>query len=181
MLDITLESLLPAHADELYPHILNNQAKLAQWLPWMGDIKTLEDVTQYIVSVNEAAARNEILDYLIRYQGQICGSVNLGNLDYYNGTASIGYWLTSSATGKGIATAAVMQILNIGFVDKNLHKLEIHCAERNIRSRRIPERLGFVHEANLRQCQWINNKRVNHAVYSQLATEYFAKKQVATG
>ncbi len=177
MLDISLETLLPAHAEELYPHILDNQAELAQWLPWMGDIKTIEDVTQYIVSINESAARNEILDYLIRHDGQICGSVNLGNLNYYDGTASIGYWLSASAKGKGIATAAVVKILDIGFTEKNLHKLEIRCAERNIRSRRIPERLGFVHEANLRQCQWIKDKYVNHAVYSMLATEYFAKKQ----
>ena len=51
---------------------------------------------------------------------------------------------------------------------------------KNIKSRAIPERLGFKYEATLRQCEWLYDHYVDHAVYSMLASEYTDRKLVTS-
>lgn len=82
--------------------------------------------------------------------------------------------MAQNYTGNGIITEAVKELLKIGFGEFNLNKIEIRCAEGNVKSRAIPERLGFTYEATLRQCEWLYSKYVNHAIYSILASEHNA-------
>jgi len=72
-------------------------------------------------------------------------------------------------------TEAVKELLNIGFGELRLNKIEIRCAEKNSKSRAIPERLGFTYEATLRQRELLYTKYVDHVVYSMLASEYNAQ------
>ncbi len=72
-------------------------------------------------------------------------------------------------------TSVVKTLLDIGFQQYALNKLEIHCAENNARSRAIAERLGFTYEATLRECEWLYSSYVNHAIYSMLASEYSSR------
>lgn len=67
-------------------------------------------------------------------------------------------------------------LLEYGFVDNCLNKIEIRCAEENHKSRAVPERLGFTYEATLRQCEWLYDRYVDHAVYTMLASEYEARQ-----
>ncbi len=66
------------------------------------------------------------------------------------------------------------ELLKIGFEEYSLHKIEIQRAEGNEKSRAIAERLGFVHEATLRDCEWLYTKYVSHAIYSMLSSEFNA-------
>lgn len=86
----------------------------------------------------------------------------------------MGYWLCASYTGSGVMTNVVQQLLEFGFVEHSLNKIEIRCADNNHKSRAIPERLGFSYEAHLRQCEWLYDQYVDHTVYTMLASEYKA-------
>ena len=52
------------------------------------------------------------------------------------------YWLAESHNGKGIMTMAVRTLVDIGFVEYHLQRIEIRCATGNLRSRKIADRLG---------------------------------------
>jgi len=71
-------------------------------------------------------------------------------------------------------TKVAQKLLEYGFVEHSLNKIEIRCADNNHKSRTIPERLGFSYEATLRQCEWLYDPYVDHAVYTMLASEYKA-------
>jgi len=73
-------------------------------------------------------------------------------------------------------TKVVQKLLEYGFVEASLNKIEIRCADKNYKSRAIPERLGFSYEATLRQCEWLYDQYVDHAIYSMLASEYQVSK-----
>jgi ribosomal-protein-serine acetyltransferase len=73
-------------------------------------------------------------------------------------------------------TKVVQKLLEYGFVEASLNKIEIRCADKNYKSRAIPERLGFSYEATLRQCEWLYDQHVDHAIYSMLASEYQVSK-----
>ena len=56
-----------------------------------------------------------------------------------------------------------------------LNKVEIRCASGNLKSRSIPERLGFVQEGTIRQAEWLYDHYVDHIVYGVLAEEWNKK------
>ncbi len=65
--------------------------------------------------------------------------------------AKLGYWIRSSATGRGAAPAAVLLARDWAFRETGLNRLEIVCAFGNTRSRRVAEKVGATREGVLRR------------------------------
>jgi ribosomal-protein-serine acetyltransferase len=69
-------------------------------------------------------------------------------------------------------TTVVRALVDHVFYEWELHRLEIHCAPDNHRSRAIPERLGFREEALLRETELIQGRYVDSVVYGLLEEEW---------
>lgn len=67
------------------------------------------------------------------------------------GAREIGYWVHAAYTGQGLATEIAGALTRIGFEVERLHRIEIHCAPDNVRSMAVARKLGYVHEATLRE------------------------------
>jgi RimJ/RimL family protein N-acetyltransferase len=63
----------------------------------------------------------------------------------------IGYWINARHIGQGYATEAVSALMKVGFEIEGLNRIEIHCAPANLRSQRVPEKLGYRLEATLKK------------------------------
>ncbi len=169
---ILLEKLKPEHAQELFDLTVANREYLKEWLPWLDHIQSIKDTRAFIESTINSS--NGSLQFAILTNGNICGVAGFHAVNKQHHIGSIGYWLAQAYSGNGIMTEAVAELLKIGFIEFSLNKIEIRCAEDNIKSRAIAERLGFTYEATLRQCEWLYTKYVDHAVYSLLAAEFNA-------
>ena len=172
MKGVKLETLCLDHAQALYDLTMANHSHLREWLPWLDYIKSCADTRNFITSITTPGAPPH---FIILFDDVICGIAGFHEIKTQPKIGSIGYWLGKEHLGKGIITTAVQELMKIGFA-LPLNKIEIRCAEYNIKSRAIPERLGFTYEATLRDCEWLYSKYVNHAVYSMLASEYLIKK-----
>ncbi|MCP4321324.1 MAG: GNAT family N-acetyltransferase [Alteromonadales bacterium] len=159
------------HAQPLFELTESNRSYLREWLPWLDSVNKIEDTQAFITSTID---KNLNLTFVIFNKGNVCGIAEFYSIDRNQKIGSIGYWLSEKHIGKGIMTGVVKHLLKLGFSNHNLNKIEIRCAEGNVKSRAIPERLSFVNEATLRQCEWLYSKYVNHVVYSLLASEYNA-------
>lgn len=73
----------------------------------------------------------------ILHNGQVAGQILCFEVE---GEKEIGYWLGREFWGKGIATEALKQFLEIITV----RPLNAHIAKQNIGSRRVLEKCGFV-------------------------------------
>ncbi len=169
-----MEQLAIAHSQELYDLTEANREYLREWLPWLDHIKSISDTEKFIESTIEESSVGGAPNFAVFYEGAICGVAGFHEINKQHKIGSIGYWLAQNYNGNGIITTVVTELVKIGFGELNLNKIEIRCAEGNIKSRAIPERLGFTYEATLRQCEWLYSKYVNHAIYSMLASEYNA-------
>ena len=58
-------------------------------------------------------------------------------------SASVGYWLAEDAGGRGLATAAVAEMVTVGFREEGLHRLEAGTIPGNVRSQDVLLRNGF--------------------------------------
>ncbi len=173
--NIVIEPLTLAYAQGLFDLTEANRGYLRVWLPWLDEINSISDTEKFIESTMKESSSGGAPNFAVLYNGTICGVAGFHEINKQHKIGSIGYWLAENYNGQGIITMAVKKLLDVGFGEFNLNKVEIRCAEGNSKSRAIPERPGFTYEATLRQCEWLYSKYVNHAIYSMLASEYNAK------
>lgn len=81
-------------------------------------------------------------------RGQVVGRITLNSV--VRGafqSCHVGYWLAESAGGRGLATAALREMVGLAFHELELHRVQADTLVRNVRSQRVLERAGFVRYA----------------------------------
>ena len=76
--------------------------------------------------------------------GELIGSININSI--IRGalqSGSLGYWVSRSHNGRGIATAAVAETIALAFGDLGLHRLQAETQLPNVASQRVLARNGF--------------------------------------
>lgn len=81
---------------------------------------------------------------------QALGEVSINGIDPTNCSASIGYWLTPEARGRGVVTRAVRLAARFAFDRLGLIRLELTCGPNNAASAAVAKRAGFTFEGRLR-------------------------------
>lgn len=158
-------------AAELYALIESNRTYLARWMPWPAE-QSLAGTEEFIAGSEAQLAAGEGFQAVLVPDGRIRGVTGFNALDPVNLRAAIGYWLAEDAQGSGLMTAAVRALIGFGFERLRLHRLEIHVAPENLRSRAIPERLGFREEGRLREAGRVGERYLDLVVYGLLRREW---------
>jgi ribosomal-protein-serine acetyltransferase len=169
-----LRLLDESDADELYRLIDENRAHLAPWLPWASG-HTREATREFIRLTRRQAAANDGFQAALVCEGEIVGVAGFLSVNWPHGSTTIGYWLSERHQGRGLMTGAVRALVEHAFGEWDLHRVEIRAATENVRSRRIPERLGFREEGVLREAERIGERYNDLAVYAILAPEWVQK------
>lgn len=170
--DLELRLMQIQHTESMFRLVDNNRAYLREWLPWVDNSLSAESYKEYIRFTLERYANNNGFQAAIFFKGEVVGSIGLHGIDWDNKKSSIGYWLASDYQGNGIMTRSCRAIINYLFNEIKLNRIEIRAAEFNLKSRSIPERLGFVQEGIVRQVEWINDHYVDHVIYGMLAKDW---------
>ena len=97
------------------------------------------------------------------------GAAGFAGIDWVARATSVGYWLSEEHQGRGLMTRAVKALVDHAFGELELHRVEIQAAADNLRSRAIPERLGFQEEGTLREAERVGGRYHDLVVYGLLA------------
>ena len=65
-------------------------------------------------------------------------------------------------------TQSVQRIVQHGFEDLLLHRIELRAATENTKSWQVAERIGFQREGCIRECSLVNGRYLSHYVYGLL-------------
>lgn len=169
--EVKLSLSIPQYAEELFELTDKNRDFLKQWLPWLDTATKSSDTKEFIEDQLLRYQRGEALHITIFYRDKIAGVLGYNRIDRLNDTGHIGYWLARDYNGKGIMTASVKDLIEVGFDYYSLNRVEIHCAVYNHKSRAIPERLGFQQEGIIRSAEKVYGKYLDHVIYSLLKQE----------
>lgn len=167
-----------ADAAELYAVVEANRDHLARWMPWAAG-QDLAATEKFIAEAEAQIASNNGFQAAIAPEGEIIGIAGFHSIDWTNRNTSIGYWLAEQAQGKGTMTTVVRALVDHAFTEWSLHRVEIHCAPANHRSRAIPERLGFREEATLRETELVGGRWLDSVIYGLLESEWGEKSSVS--
>ncbi len=172
--DTELWTIEEHDASEMFALTDTNRGYLRRWLPWVDNTRSVEDTLAFIRTSQLQRASNLGFGCVIRYKGQIAGTINYHPINWSNHRVEIGYWLGASFQGKGLMTKACKAMIAYAFDELLLNKVEILCATENTHSCAIPQRLGFTFEGVLRQGEWLYDHYVDLKLFGMLATEWRA-------
>jgi [ribosomal protein S5]-alanine N-acetyltransferase len=111
--------------------------------------------------------------------GRLLGNCTLFKIDGQCRRAEIGYGLAYSAWGHGYMHEALLALLEFGFSELGLNRVEADIDPRNEPSARSLERLGFRKEGYLRE-RWIVGTEVSDsALYGLLLSDWISRRELA--
>jgi len=89
------------------------------------------------------------------------------------GGLEVGYWVHVDHLRQGLATEAAGALTRVAFEIGRMRWVEIRCARQNVGSAGVPPKLGFVHEATLRERLAHSSGQVDDAlIFTLLARDY---------
>jgi len=106
------------------------------------------------------------------HAGGPVGSVQLHPVNETDGYANFGTWFHPDAWGNGYATEAAAHLIDYGFADLRIHRISASVMAGNDASRRLCERLGFVHEGTTREAWFASGDYRDVERYGLLENEY---------
>ncbi|MHC4479671.1 MAG: GNAT family N-acetyltransferase [Planctomycetota bacterium] len=162
-----------ADADALYEAARESIAEAGRWVPWCHADYSRDQSEQWLASRPEAWRRGEAYSFFIEdaQTGRLLGGCGLNTIDWANNRANLGYWVRSSATGRGVATAAARLLLAIGFEDLGLQRIEIVSAVENLGSRRVAQKAGAKEEGILRKRFLLGGEPHDAVMHSVIAED----------
>lgn len=138
----------------VFEAINESRQALLPWMPWAhGGHQTVEDSLEFCARARARWLLREDLTIamVLRDSGRFLGGTGMHRIDWSARRFEIGYWVRTSAAGKGYVGEATRLLTQTAFEQLGANRVEIRCDSRNFASRRVPESLGFVLEATLRQ------------------------------
>lgn len=173
--EIKLRPYAAADAEEIFAAVMGNYEHLRPFLHWVVPEYSLEGVREFI-AVSQKNREERINEgYGIFDKSKLVGAIGFVNFSWDSKRTEIGYWIAKDFSGKGIITKSCRTLINYAFDELEMNRIEIRCATENVRSRAIPERLGFQLEGILRQALWRHTRLYDVAIYGLLKKDWNVK------
>lgn len=169
---IHLELSAEKHAAALFNVIDNNREHLSAFLPWVGAMHHADNMAQYFKNCVALIEDKKEMSFVIFYNNEPVGRIGLHYINMPNKTAAIGYWLSKNAQGHGIILQCCKKIIELGFNELGLHRLELKAAVKNTRSLAVPAKLNFKQEGIMREAEFVNGEYVDLVLFSLLRHEW---------
>jgi ribosomal-protein-alanine N-acetyltransferase len=133
-------------AEEMAAVLAANREFLAPWEPLRtDDFFTVQAQRANLERALEAHAREAMVPLaIVDKDGQLIGRININGIT--RGafqSATVGYWVSQSHNGRGFASTALADVIEIAFKQLRLHRLQAETLLHNTASQRVLTRNGF--------------------------------------
>ncbi len=108
-----------------------------------------------LVHAADGDAPEATVAFVVDVDGAAVGSASLFEFDSFARHAEAGISLVPEARGRGIGTVAIAQLVEFGFVRRNLRRIHLQAIASNTAAIRAYEKAGFVLEGRQRQHAWV--------------------------
>lgn len=135
----------PSHAPGLTDAILASLEELRPWMAWAA-YASLEQTRAFASEAADRWATSTGWTFTIVHQGERVGTVGLDRFEPTLERAELGYWIKSDLAGRGLMREACRAVVDFGFREVRLHRIELHTSPDNHASVRVAEGLGFKRE-----------------------------------
>ena len=147
---LVIRSPRPGDGAALHEAIVESLDELRPWMPWAHGPQSPELAEAYARrSRADFLARRDLPILLFERDGALIGGSGLHRIDWAVPRFEIGYWVRTSASGRGYATEAARRIADFAFTVLGAERVEIWCDASNVRSAAVARAAGFTQELRM--------------------------------
>jgi RimJ/RimL family protein N-acetyltransferase len=143
----------PADAPLLKEAIDGSLDHLAPWMPWA--VNRPDDLQNEINLLRSFRASFDLGQDFVYGIFSLDETRCLGGTGLHTrlgpGAREIGYWIRKDSINQGLATEVAAALTRVAFEIDAVERVEIHCDPENVRSFAVARKLGYTHDATLRQ------------------------------
>jgi len=167
---ILIRPYRPSDVDNLYEAARESINQVYRWLPWCHPLYSIEESIDWIRSRSSAWEHGKEYSFVIEdaVTGKFLGGTGINEINSIHKSGNLGYWVRSTETGRGVASAATLLTAVLAFEQLHLHRVEIIAAVKNLASQRVAEKAGAMREGILRRRLLINGNHHDAIIYSLL-------------
>lgn len=153
---------------------------------YMGHyIKDENDLKTYILSTIKVSNDQSVIPFLVvdKRHNLVAGSTRFGKIDLNNKRAEIGWtWYGAKFQGTGLNGAVKALMLQYGFEELRLQRLQFGADVRNIRSQKAIEKLGARKEG-IRYSHYIDSEGIaqDDVYYSLIKNQWEEMNATSSG
>lgn len=155
--------------DALFDAARESVRELSPWMPWCSENYARQDSEAFVQSRDVDWEKGEHYSFVIHdtATGLLLGGVGLNFINRVHTFANLGYWVRTTQTKRGVATAAVRLAARFGLVELGFNRIEIVTAVGNVASQRVAKKVGAHCEGVLRK-RLVLHEQVHDAVMFSL-------------
>ncbi len=190
---LTLRRMRKADAKDMYEYAC--QSRVTRYLLWR-EHDDLNYTTRYLSYLQSRYRQGEFHDWAIvlrepgseglssslasvffdkaeLVRGKMIGTCGFTRFMPDHKAAEVGYVVNPAYWGQGIAPEAVRAVLQFGFTELHLHRIEARYMVGNDASRRVMEKVGMTFEGVARDCMFVKGNFVSVGTCAILRDEYY--------
>ena len=165
---IMIRTYRDSDAALLYEAVRESIPEVSKWLPWCHDNYSIEESREFVSGRELGSQGDEWYSFAVfdTAGAKFLGGVGINFINRVHQMANLGYWVRTSGSGRGVATAATRLAARFGFEQLGLHRIEIVAAVENLASQRVAEKAGAKREGILRKRLLINGTPHDAVLFS---------------
>lgn len=135
--------------------------------------KSMEDTEAFIEFVLKGydEKKKALWGIELKESGQIIGTIDFVTINDKHKNGEIGYVLSPEHWGRGITTEAAQRVIEFGFKELGLVRIQARCFTDNIGSQRVMEKASMSFEGITRKGMFAKGDYQDLKMYSILADE----------
>ena len=154
-------------ASALHEAAIESAAEVQPFMPWCHAALTVQQARTWIEVQIRAFESCDAFEFaVVGADSRFLGSCGVNQIDLIRHRGNLAYWVRTSATGRGVATAAIQQVVGWIFQNTELGKLEAVISTDNVASIRAAEKAGGIREGILRGRLWLHGTAHDAAIFS---------------
>ncbi len=157
---LVLRKLSVSDYKDMYEY--SRDSRVTKYLLW-SEHPSEQYTYEYLQRINSAYKKGEFSDWAVTLadSGKMIGTCGFTSFDCEHDRAEVGYVLNPAFWGQGIATEAVLAVMEFGFAELGANRIEAHFMEGNNASLRVMEKCGMKFEGFLKQYMLVKGEYKN--------------------
>jgi RimJ/RimL family protein N-acetyltransferase len=171
---ILLRPYVEADAEHLYAAVRESIPEVSRWLAWCHENYSIDESRNFITARQLASQGDEWYSFAVFEKSSevFIGGVGINFVNRVHQFANLGYWVRTSAAGRGFATRATRLAARFGFERLGLRRIEIVAAIDNLASQRVAEKAGAIRESVARKRLLIHGESHDAVIYSLIPEDF---------
>ena len=171
---LSLRPMHPIDTEDMFDYA--RREDVTRFLTWCPH-ESINYTKDYLTYIQNRYTLGDFYDWAVidRESRRMIGTCGFTKIDTANNSAEIGYVLNPDFWGRGYAPEAVRRILEFGFCELSLHRIEARFMQGNERSRRVMEKVGMTFEGYHRDMVYIKGSYRTVGICAITEEEYRAQ------